>query len=269
MITFPRLGTAGRLGNQLFQIAGTYSIAQDYGEQVSFPPWDYQPYFNVPHEWFGGQPGRDAGEMLMLHDPRHRRFLQDIRIWHGYENHIYEMFQPSDTAMQYLYANYVPFFDHYKSGRGLISLHVRRGDNAARANPDLTYPLPTMDYYRRALAQLPIDDLIIVFSDEPEWCMNHLMDEIDRDMLFIQSQTRPETQPGKKNPLPPMDWTDMALMTMCSSHIIANSSYSWWGAWLAVQGNHVFYPSAWYGPLISEYADWRLIIPSWWTEVPV
>lgn len=266
MITFPRLGTAGRLGNQLFQIAGAVSIAKSVEDRVSLPPWEYAPYFSVPKELFTNQPGRDAGEMPLYLDVRTRRFLQDISLWQGYEDIIYDMFQPSDPAGRYLEKHYPEFWAASSQGP-LISLHIRRGDNASRANPDDYYPLPTMDYYRRALAMLP-DNQVVVFSDEPEWCKTYLQDELDRELLVIEgSVTRPETQPGKPNPVEPMDWTDMMLMTYCEDHIIANSTYSWWGAWLS-GASLICYPSVWYGSKI-DYADWRLIIPNWWAEVQV
>ena len=106
-----------------------------------------------------------------------------------------------------------------------ISLHIRRTDY--KANPN--HPLQTIEYYQSALDKLPKDSPVIVFSDDPEWCENH---EAFSDDRFAISNNAADF--------------DLCLMTLCKYHIIANSSYSWWGAWLG-KSDMVIAPKNWFG----------------------
>ena len=70
---------------------------------------------------------------------------------------------------------------------------------------------------------------MIVFSDDPEWCENH--EAFSEDRFAISNNAA--------------DF-DLCLMTLCKYHIIANSSYSWWGAWLG-KSDMVIAPKNWFG----------------------
>jgi hypothetical protein len=61
-------------------------------------------------------------------------------------------------------------------------------------------------------------------------------------------------------------WTDMCLMTMCKGHIIANSSFSWWGAWLA-KSEKVVAPSGWFVGSNLEHLDTKDLIPEGWIVI--
>jgi hypothetical protein len=66
---------------------------------------------------------------------------------------------------------------------------------------------------------------------------------------------------AEKNP----NSVDMCLMTLCKGHIIANSSFSWWGAWLS-QSNNVVAPNVWFGPNNMDKST-KDLIPSRWTVI--
>lgn len=268
MISYPRLGVAGRLGNQLLQIAATIGIARTYGAEVSFPAWDYQPYFCVPKELFTSKPGSDAGEIPSNLDPRTRRFLQDLSLWENVANEIRTYFEPSPLAMEILYTDYSQFWKLREQNQEIISIHVRRGDNASRENADWYYPLPTMKYYYSALELLP-DVPIVLTSDEPDWCEENFLPKfLDREILLINNSVcRPETVPGQTNPYPAMDWCDLMLQTMADFHVCSNSTYSLCGALFSNDSKAIF-PSVWYGKAI-DYADHKLMIPDTWLEVEV
>ena len=59
---------------------------------------------------------------------------------------------------------------------------------------------------------------------------------------------------------------DLCLMTMCTYHITANSSFSWWGAWLA-DSKKVICPSQWFGPPLSEQNDTKDLVPDRWMKI--
>ena len=86
----------------------------------------------------------------------------------------------------------------------------------------------SMDFYEKSLQLLPQNIEVIIFSDEPQWCKRQKLFESDR---FLVSETM--------NP-----YVDLCLMTMCDYIIMANSTYSWWGAYLS-DAKKIIAPSAW------------------------
>ena len=151
------------------------------------------------------------------------------------------------------------------AGQEPIMLHVRRGD------PNLTdprgfkwsytqcsdqHPPQTLAYYDEALSHFDDDQPVIVFSDSPEWVQEQEFFEDDR---FMISEPQEKYADGSYTP-----YTDLCLMSLCSHAIIANSSLSWWGAWL--QGNpnkKVIAPKNWYGPAYADKDTSDLYCKDW------
>lgn len=102
-----------------------------------------------------------------------------------------------------------------------VSLHVRRGDYATNPQTTATHGLCTLDYYRHSIqyiAERVQQPNFFIFSDDISWV---------RDNLNFPHQSQyVDCNQGKES------YNDMRLMSMCNHHIIANSSFSWWGAWL-------------------------------------
>ena len=94
----------------------------------------------------------------------------------------------------------------------------------AYVNLEAAHPVCTWDYYEEALKQFPDDIPVVVFSDVIDWCKEQEFFKPDR---FVMSETTDEFADGQRVP-----WTDLCLMSLCTDAIIANSSFSWWGAWL-------------------------------------
>lgn len=113
-----------------------------------------------------------------------------------------------------------------------VAVHVRRGDflqHPAFQVCDLSYYLHSMNEMR---ARVP-GARFFVFSDDPNWCRSVFLES---DVKVVGSET---TDP---NPL-----HDLHLMSMASHHIIPNSTYSWWAAWLADRpGQQVIMPDRWF-----------------------
>ena len=108
----------------------------------------------------------------------------------------------------------------------LISLHIRRTDYVGNIN----HPMPSLtEYYQKALDQLDDTIPVLIFSDDPKWCKEQSIFSGDR---FLVSENDP--------------YTDLCIMSLCNYHIIANSSFSWWGAWLS-DSKKVFAPKRWFG----------------------
>jgi hypothetical protein len=141
------------------------------------------------------------------------------------------------------------FLDQILNGNS-VSLHIRRGDyisNPAAAKNFFTCDLA---YYQRAVAfvgERVANVVFFVFTDDPYWVEKEF--RIDFPMVLV---SRPNAWPAHD---------DLRLMSHCSQHIIANSSFSWWGAWLNPRPDKVVVaPSRWF----REKRNMRdLISPEW------
>jgi hypothetical protein len=210
MITYRHLGRNGRLGNQLWQIASTIGIARRQGEAAGFPYWRYRPYFSVPDELF---PDLDA---VHTHDLG-LDYLQDLELLDGVEADVRRYFRPDPRVRDRLARR----FDDLLALPHKTSVHVRRGDYLEHS--DMFPPLP-LEYYVRAMELT--EGPYVVFSDDIEWCRRNLPD----DCYFMEHN---------------LDFEDLFLMAACDQHITANSTFSWWSAWLS--NTPAIYPSDW-GP---------------------
>lgn len=97
-----------------------------------------------------------------------------------------------------------------------VSIHIRRGDYLNFSNCAVC----DLDYYNRAIAYIQkhiIDAVFFVFSDDISWCQENIKINNAQYINFNN---------GKDS------WQDMYLMSICKHNIIANSTFSWWGAWL-------------------------------------
>lgn len=116
-----------------------------------------------------------------------------------------------------------------------VSIHVRRGDFAAVDRTRAYHGLCSPDYYQRGVELMKSkigSPRFFVFSDEPEWVKSHL--PLPPETVFV-------TGGSVETP-----HHDLRLMASCRHHIIANSSFSWWGAWLCTNTDKmVIAPSRW------------------------
>ena len=129
-----------------------------------------------------------------------------------------------------------------------VSLHVRRGDYLTINN----FLLFTMEYYLEAIQiikkKIP-NPLFFLFSDDPQWVNDELKPLVENSVLV-------------DNNFHEDSWKDMMLMSNCSHHIIANSSFSWWGAWLGSNPDKmVIAPKKWFADDRINTSD--LCPPDW------
>ncbi len=133
-----------------------------------------------------------------------------------------------------------------------VSIHIRRGDYITHPEFSQSFGFVGLAYYQRAIAHLRerFSNLsLFVFSDDPTWVQQHLLP----DTPYVLVQT---TGPNA-------DVDDLHLMSCCQHHIMANSSFSWWGAWLDARPDKVVIaPKNWF----RHKPDWRtddLLPPGW------
>jgi hypothetical protein len=134
-----------------------------------------------------------------------------------------------------------------------VALHVRRGDYVTLQAAAAYHGLCSLDYYLAALqhvAERVHNPTLFVFSDDPQWARTHLSFPFPTHHV---DHNRPEDA-----------FQDLRLMSYCQHHIIANSSFSWWGAWLSKSPNGtVVAPARWY----AAERPTPDLIPSRWTRI--
>ena len=260
MLAFNHLGKLGRLGNQMFQYASLRGIAARRGYDFGIPPsafadiWqDHQLFevFELPHLLQKNIKMLDNGyapvakersfefdELLFNQCPN------DITIFgyfqsEKYFNHIADSIREDFTFRSHILG---PCVDMMSGVENPISLHVRRTDYTTNPN----HTALSIKYYEKALKEFPEDSTVIIFTDDAKWCQQQELFAPDRFMI------------AENNP----NSVDMCLMSLCKGHIIANSSFSWWGAWLS-RSQRVVAPSVWFGPQNKDKSTKDLIPIRW------
>jgi hypothetical protein len=263
MLAFNHLGHLGRLGNQMFQYASLRGIAARRGYDFGIPPSKFEDewrshqlfeVFDLPNlsrsniKYLDGGNAPVAQERFFQFDqllfdqcPNDVSlfgFFQSEKYFKHIENSILEDFTFRDHILE-------PCKEIAEGFDNPVSLHVRRTDyltnSANHHNLDLIY-------YEEALKHFD-GRQVIVFSDDPEWCQEQ---ELFSDDRFLVSESGDNT-------------IDLCLMTLCTDHIVANSSFSWWGAWLA-KSEKVIAPSKWFGPNNND-KETKDLIPETWTVI--
>ena len=126
-----------------------------------------------------------------------------------------------------------------------ISLHIRRGDYVTSNG---YHPVQPLSYYEKALDIIGDWNKLLVFSDDIEWCKNNL--NFDK-VQFVEEANEFET---------------LYLMSHVQDNIIANSSFSWWGAWLNKNPQkRVIAPNLWFGEISGICTDY--IVPNTWIKI--
>lgn len=144
------------------------------------------------------------------------------------------------------------FYDMREKGN-LVSIHIRRGDYLLGNNNWIYGDICTEKYYKRAMEYIKqnvTECVFVFFSDDVKWVRENYRVE---DAVYIERDMFDQYQ----------DWYDMYLMSMCKHHIIANSTFSWWGAWLNQNENKiVIAPEKW-----VNSCDYKDIYPEEWIQM--
>lgn len=257
MITFNRIGHYGRLGNQMFQYASLLGIAKnigfDYG--IRYANKDEFAYANplVGKEKldlvdaFGELSAKDSTDTSPVYTLQEEKHEFDKRIFNDtpdkcdligyfqtekYFDKFKDEVKKDFTFREEIVKECETILFEIDTERPLVSVHVRRGDYTQLQD---FHPLCPVEYYLDSLTIVGDDHYPIVFSDDIEWCKNNLhLDEA----YYCSGNSQ---------------FVDMCLMSMCDSNIIANSSFSWWGAWLNNNENKtVVAPSQWFGSKLAD-----------------
>lgn len=134
-----------------------------------------------------------------------------------------------------------------------VSLHIRRGDYLEPKHWENTGSVCQLPYYQNAIAAIKkqlANPVFYVFSDDLAWV---------RENLPLDNAVYIDWNKGNDS------WQDMMLMSHCRHHIICNSTFSWWGAWLdSHKDKTVIVPERWFRHTETPY-----IYPEGWIKVPI
>ena len=132
-----------------------------------------------------------------------------------------------------------------------VSLHIRRANYITNKDTFQIHGVCSLDYYDEAMkyiASKVTDPVFFVFSDDFEWVKENL--KIPYENVFVDHNDAKT------------DYEDLRLMNLCNHNIIANSTFSWWGAWLNLNKEKiVIAPKKWFNDITKNTTD---IIPSSW-----
>lgn len=260
MIGFNYLGKLGRLGNQMFQYAATKGISAHRGYDYCIPNHNeifddgsgnklrieiFNPFnLDVKCEQVKGKSVGERGfhfdELLFNECPDNTNlvgFFQSEKYFKHIESEIRKDFTFKDDIVD----DCKEVVEELLNGNP-IALHIRRTDYLINPNH---YALD-LEYYEEALSKFDSNREVVIFTDDPLWVSQQKLFETDRFLLGENIDS----------------YHDLYLMTQCSDFIIANSTFSWWGAWLANTGK-VIAPSKWFGP--GNYdLDTKDLYPKHW-----
>ena len=258
MIGLNYLGKMGQLGNQMFQYAALKGIAAKHNYKTIIPshnevivdalgnklrielfdafdlPMGPMDVGYVPHDRNLQEPHYHFSQELLDNCPDNVSlvgYFQSEKYFKHIEDDIRKLFGPKSDALS-CWASTQHLFDNP------IALHIRRGDFVHNSG---NHPPLDMEYYKSALELFDSNREVIIFSDDTEWCKEQDLFESDRFAV---------AEGGHQ-------FYDLCLMTMCSDFIIANSSFSWWGAWLSriykrPGRGRVIAPKKWFGPNLDH-----------------
>lgn len=248
----------GGLGNMLFQIASIASLAKDnntdfilssnnisdlkHGKindyvsnifrNINFN--DSFKYSSVYREPFFCYEKINYNDNMCIYG-----YFQSEKYFKHNEKLIRNLFSIDEETKKYLLEKY----QKYLSGNKTTSLHVRRGDSFENLD---CHPICKMKYYNEAMEIVNDTDLFLIFSDDIEWCKQKFVGD---KYLIVENNK---------------DYQDLYLMSLCNNNITANSTFSWWGAWLNNNENKkVISPKIWFGPRLSIH-DTKDLIPETW-----
>jgi hypothetical protein len=248
----------GRLGNQIFQVALLFAVSQRHGYDFYLRRdgeviWDC---FDLDIAESGPECQHHFEENLGSCNFDPRVFDQpDGTAYHGYFQSYRYMDDCRDSLLRYLrfndrhraYCEALLFAYRRTLRRPLVAVHVRRGDYLYPGAEHAWGNLAADGYYKRAVEAIGDDVTYVVFSDDLPWC---------KQSLGIEGAEYADFD----------HFTSLCLMSRCDVNVVANSSFSWWGAYLNPTAD-VYAPSRWFGPAMPPPNDRQadVVLPSWRT----
>ena len=268
-VTCSSIGNYGRLGNQLFQYAAirSYSLKHDMPLLLPEPSRHRLDDFFIScqyakHDILQTIKTVRFEEKQFNLDPDffqyHKRidfigYFQTEKYFKNIRDMLLRELTLKDNRKNDYCLKYVEKIRSENPGKDIVALHNRRGDNIPskekfsdkelgvfQPDKEAYHPLLSMEYFETAKSHFE-DAVFLIFSDNNKdilWCKEHITGP---DHYYSEGHD---------------DVTDLTLMRYCDHHIIANSSFSWWAAWLNENTDQiVIAPNKWFG---NYYKSWDL-----------
>ncbi len=283
-ISFNGLGNEGRLGNQMFQYAFMRGMSKKHGYDFIIPDANANRFDNYGlfecFELEGCKTGEGSYPTLECRDTAfNQKFLDECTDNTNYSG-VFQTEKYFVDATEELRKDFTfhkdildPCQEFIDNVGDVIFLHVRRGNSnlVGKRGEKWSYqmlqdyhPLMKKEYYLEALSHFDESKKVIVLSDTIDWCKKQ--DWLQDDRFLFSDSSYEVFDDGASVP-----YIDICLMSLCSGGIIANSSMSWWGAWLQNDRGKVIAPHPWYGEKAYNYGNAELcdadIIPERWTKI--
>jgi hypothetical protein len=247
----------GGLGNYLFQLSSAYSVSLRENKElicdvndINIGHSNYHIYKSnifrnvrfdtvTSHEVYY-EPKFEYSEIPKINNNvKLVGYFQSEKYFKQYEQEIRNFFSIDDETLIKIKNKYSNIIDS-----NTCSIHVRRGDYLRFSD---IHTVLNIEYYKKSISVIGEDKLYLIFSDDIEWCQENF--EFIKNKIFITDNE---------------DYVDLYLMSMCKNNIIANSSFSWWGAWLNQNKNKiVISPSNWFGVGSQNLTDTDIHCNNW------
>jgi hypothetical protein len=262
----------GGLGNQLFQYAFARHLSLIHNTELRLDISSYNEYkphnyglsnFNILENFFPHNENLDLIPIKEKHfhfDPDFISLPNNIYIqgyWQSekYFNQISSVIK-KDLQLKYPMGSKDKKFYELISKANSVSLHIRRGDYIPGTYDDQVSECLTLDYYEKTIHQIQQknpDVVFFVFSDDITWAKENL--SISRPAYYVDHNSTDA------------NFQDLRLMSLCKHNIIANSSFSWWGAWLNSNlKKEVYAPINWFNSNARNLNS-QDIVPNEWVRI--
>ena len=232
----------GGLGNQMFEVATTCALAWDNGADPYFPDFiPLLPYSQSLHHVFfrcvlyppkqevsceRSTPVYGYEPIPFTNEMRLSGYSQNEKYFAHYRDRLIQLFAPKEDDLQYIKRKYKKILAHPHS----VCVHVRY--YFAEKPDEPSFRQYDEEYYEKAMALFTDDALFVVISDNMDFAKK-IISTKGRNVVFIEKEPH---------------YIDFFLQTLCKHNIVANSTFSWWGAWLNQNpGKIVVRPAKWLG----------------------
>ena len=237
----------GGLGNQLFQISTTLSLAwenndfacfdsskhflplqgkriEEYQNNI-FRNLDFRQISTNNFDFYNEESELKYNKIPYKKNLFLKGYFQSEKYFINNREKLLQIFESSQEIKEYINIKYKHLFE-----KETVSVHIRRGDYLKFQN---LYHICGIDYYLRAIQRFK-DNNFLIFSDDIEWCKK-VFKNINYHIIEEE------------------DYIELYIMSMCDHNIMANSSFSWWGAWLNSNPNKmVIAPKNWFINKINQ-----------------
>lgn len=249
MITYRDFGKVGNLGNQLFQYASLIGLSDKLNKELQLPNWKYSGYFE---SFF---PIEEVNPILKLPTIRETKFEYNLENWNvDYDFNVHGYLQSEKYFPDYIkqvfrfkeyYVNQVKKLYKEAFTKRTIAISIRRGDYVDNPN----YELLPITYYIKALFELDYENCnIIIFSDDIEYCRVHFQ---CLDNVYFADNLN--------------DIGQLILGSLCNHFILANSTFSWWMAYLGEkEDSRIIRPNYLFAGKLLETEDDKDFWPDRW-----